>query len=96
MMSTKLEECARALAPKAWATYGIIGKDTLANQHRRKASIKHASAVIRCLMEQPDGKLSDAMTVAAFRASCKENGGIEMAIFPMFRNMLQSVLDEGK
>lgn len=42
----RIEAIARAIAPKAWATVGQVGADTLANQNRRTASIRHARAAI--------------------------------------------------
>jgi hypothetical protein len=37
---------ARALAPKAWATQGIVGSDTRAQMARRVASMRHARAAL--------------------------------------------------
>ena len=59
---TKLEEVARALAPKAWATYGQIGMDTLANRRRRTASLHLARKVVEAMRKPTDGSiLADAL-----------------------------------
>ena len=59
---TKLEEVARALAPKAWATYGQIGMDTLANRRRRTTSLRLAREVVEAMRKPTDGSiLADAL-----------------------------------
>lgn len=43
------ETVARAIAPKAWAAYGLIGRDSLAQESRRTASMRHAQIAISAL-----------------------------------------------
>lgn len=47
------ERIARAIAPTAWAALGLA--DTLAQQNRRTASLRHADAVLAEMMEPSDG-----------------------------------------
>lgn len=44
-----VERVARAIAPKAWATYGKVGVDRLPQAARRTASLRHARAVIAAM-----------------------------------------------
>jgi len=56
-MSEIVERVARALAPVAWAALGT--GDTLANQSRRTASLRHARAAIAA-MREPDSRMIEA------------------------------------
>jgi hypothetical protein len=105
---TDLERVARAIAPKAWATYGLLGVDTLANVNRRTASLKHARAAVAALME-PSSEMLIAGQKAMARAvydSHREGVSIDLlakyaAIEPAhtkaeFQAMLRAVLEEGE
>jgi len=48
---------AKALAPAAWGWYSKIG-DTLAQESRRKASLKHARVAIQAMREPTEGMLA--------------------------------------
>lgn len=48
---TMIEQVARAIAPKAWCTYGLIGTDKLSNEMRRTASLRHARAAFAAARE---------------------------------------------
>lgn len=59
MSNEMIERVARAIAPQAWANVGIVGRDTLAQSSRRKASLKHAKAAIQA-MRKPTLDMVDA------------------------------------
>jgi len=57
MSGDMVERVARALAPVAWAALGT--GDTLANQSRRTASLRHARAAIAA-MREPTQQMQDS------------------------------------
>ena len=48
-----IEQMARAIAPKAWA-YFDRGDQTMAQEHRRTASLRHARAALAAAREPTD------------------------------------------